>query len=163
MNSLKVGAHVKCKAYQMRWLKLSIAEVKAMNTRGPSSPEIVSRRCQSTRCATPPCSVSYGEKSPTHRTIVCPANDTEGLHIAWQPDHDAHQDPKRWRSVPACRGRPRWPFHSAMSPRSLSLVSSLRRRDAMFYGGRGESAPRKSVAGRRRISRDSVEVVAIGR
>jgi hypothetical protein len=25
MNSLTVGAHVKCKAYQRRWLKLSIA------------------------------------------------------------------------------------------------------------------------------------------
>jgi hypothetical protein len=25
MNSPKVGAHVKCKAYQRRWLKLSIA------------------------------------------------------------------------------------------------------------------------------------------
>jgi hypothetical protein len=25
MNSPKVEAHVKCKAYQMRWLKLSIA------------------------------------------------------------------------------------------------------------------------------------------
>jgi hypothetical protein len=25
MNSLKVGAHVKCKAYQREWLKLSIA------------------------------------------------------------------------------------------------------------------------------------------
>jgi hypothetical protein len=25
MNLLKVGAHVKCKAYQMRWLQLSIA------------------------------------------------------------------------------------------------------------------------------------------
>jgi hypothetical protein len=25
MNSLKVGAHVKCKAYRIGWLKLSVA------------------------------------------------------------------------------------------------------------------------------------------
>jgi hypothetical protein len=43
------------------------------------------------------------------------------------------------------------------------VLGGSRRRDAMLYGGRGESAPKKSVAGRRRIPRDSVEVVAIRR
>jgi hypothetical protein len=33
MNSLKVGAHVKCKAYQRGWLELTA--IAAKSTRGP--------------------------------------------------------------------------------------------------------------------------------